>query len=253
MSVAGIAKNVSKTVQQHSSIILTSIAVTGVALTAFLAVRATPRALEEIGDLKIFQYPEEPTKWEIVKKVWPLYIPAMATGAVTVFAISGSHRLNTKRQAALISAYSISETVFKEYQNKVVEQLGKNKEQKVRDEIVQEQVTANPVNEKEIIITGTGKVLCFDTYTARYFESDFETIRKASNDVNLLVINDGYASQNEFYQHLGLPTLELGESVGWTTDHELDVHITTVLSQDNRPCLAIEYRRPPKPNFNKIW
>jgi len=71
--------------------------------------------------------------------------------------------------------------------------------------------------------------------------------------VNLLCINEMSASQNDFYRRIGLPCVETGEQVGWNTDHPMELQFSSVLTDDNKPCLAINYYRAPKAGYYKIW
>lgn len=237
----------------HSPLILTGIGVAGVVSTTILAVKATALAVEEI---KLYENKEPyvTVKTNVREKIeltWPLYIPTIMMGSVTIACIIGANTINSKRQAALISAYSITETAFREYREKVVDQIGKNQEQKVQDGIAQDRINNDPV--KEVLITGNGDVLCYDTYTGRYFESNIETLRKAQNDINLQCIHEMNASQNDFYRKIGLPPISNGDEVGWNTDNVMDLRFSTVLTEDGKPCLTISYAKNPEPRYYKIW
>lgn len=245
---------VSSSLRTHSPLILTGVAVTGVATTTVLAVRATFRAAfiaDDILSVGGAGKTKQEEYIDVVKATWPLYIPTAMVGAATIACIIGANTISSKRQAALIGAYSITETAFREYRDKVVDQIGKNQEQKVRDNIAQDRVKNDPV--KEVIITGNGDVLCYDTYTGRYFQSNIETLRKAQNDINLQCIHDMHASQNEFYRKIGLPPVANGDEVGWNTDNALDLRFSTVLTEDGKPCLTISYAKNPDPKYYKIW
>ena len=80
-------------------------------------------------------------KKEIVKLTWECYIPTAAVGLSTIACIIGAHNIHLRRNAALASLYSLTESAFKEYQSKVVETIGKNKELKVRDDVVSDTMT----------------------------------------------------------------------------------------------------------------
>jgi hypothetical protein len=252
MTVATIAKNVFKTLDNNTPLILTGVAVAGVLSTTVLAVKATPEALREVDKQRLragYNVDEGITKLEWIKWSWQSYIPAMGMGAVTIACIIGAQSVNSKRQAFLISGYTLSETAFREYREKAVEALGKPKEQKLRDEIAAEKVAANPPS-NQVFITGTGQVLCYDTLSGRYFKSDMETLRRAQNDINQMCINDSYASQNDFHRMVGLPINGYGEEFGWSTDVMLDLQFSAILSEDNQPCIAIEYRMSPIRGYN---
>lgn len=87
---------------------------------------------------------------------------------------------------------------MKLYQEKVVETIGEKKEQQIRDEVAKEQVAKNPVSKNEVIITGGGETLCYDSLSGRYFKSDIEKLRKAVNELNHTMVNDMCASLNDY-------------------------------------------------------
>lgn len=251
MTLTALAKNAVRGIQAKSPAILTGMAVAGVVSTVVLAVRATPKALQKIKEYET----KDNGLWikssnmERARLVWPLYVPATLSCGVTIAAIIGAQSINTRRQAALVGAFSITEGAFQEYREHVVEALGANKEQKVRDLVVQKQVDENPPG-NELIVIGSGNVLCLDTYSGRYFESTMETIKKAQNDFNAMLLNgEMYASLNEFYHLIGLPDSVVGEQVGFATENLLDINFSTAMTEDGRPCLAMSFRALPLQDY----
>lgn len=253
MQIATLARSVVKSVQQKSPVILTGLAVAGVVSSVVLAVRATPEALKRIAafEEKDNDLWVKATTLEKVRLVWPLYIPATSVGVVTISCIIGAQSVNTRRQAALVGAFTITEGAFQDYKDQIIESFGASKEQKVRDDLVQKQVTKDAPT-AEVLVIGSGSVLCLDTYTGRYFESTMETIRRAQNDFNqLLLTGEMYASLNEFYHLLELPDTDIGEQVGFAPDNLLDINFSTAMTPDGRPCLAISFRALPRQDYYK--
>lgn len=246
------AKGARKVILDNSPTILTAISVAGVVTTAVLSAKAAPTAVRYIQEAES-EFTDPITVPQKIKLTWKCYIPAASMGAATIACIISANTVSTKRNAAIMSAYSLTETAFKEYREKVTETIGKTKEQSVRDDIMKDRVDNDPVSNREVIITGNGEVLCYDSITGRYFESTVETIRKAQNDLNAQIINDMYASQNEFYRLLGLQGTKLGDELGWNHDNMLELSFTSVISEDGRPCLALDYRVAPVQNYYKIW
>lgn len=64
---------------------------------------------------------------EVVKAAWKPYIPAAITGSLSVACLVGASRVNFKRNAALATAYTLSEKVLKDYKDSVVETIGEKK------------------------------------------------------------------------------------------------------------------------------
>lgn len=246
-----LAKSASRVASNNAPAILTAFAVVGVATTTVFAVKATPKAL---GLIEAAEENSEETLTvpQKIRVTLPCYLPALGMGAATMACIIGANTTSMKRNAAMISAFSLSESAFKEYQSKVVETLGEKKEQVVRDEIAQDRVRNHPPVEGQVVFAGAGKVLCYEMLTGRYFESTHEDLRRAENNVNKQIINDMYASQNDFYREIGLSPTKMGDELGWNTDRLLELQFSTTLSEDNRPCLAVDYRVHANRGYHKF-
>lgn len=254
--IQDLAKRATKTIANNSSTILTGLAVVGAVGSAILSAEATVKAIRVIDDYEAREGRNPDFKGrvrDLAPLVWRFYVPAAASTTLTVVCIIATNRVSSRRAAVLASAYSLSEKAFSEYKEKVADQLGANKEQKIRDELAQDQVDRNPVSTKEVIITGKGDVLCYDTFTGRYFESNVEDLRKAENEVNRQILTEMYASLNDFHRLVGLPPTGLGEELGWNLDSQLDLQFSSTLSEDSKPCLAVGYSRLPVRDYHKIY
>lgn len=261
MSIAGLVKSLERFTIAKSPAILTAVAVTGAITTAVMAGKASFKAAELIAEEEQHRKTEhklgvtqELVEMETIDKfnlVWTLYIPAFSTGVTTVVAMITANQIGTRRAAAMATAYSLSEKAFSEYRGKIVEKIGDKKEQHVRDELAQERVNRHPVNSQQVVMVNAGDVLCYDQHSGRYFLSDMETLKKAQNDTNYQILRESYASLNDFYDRIGLEFIPTGEELGWSSDQELDLVFSTVLSTDQRPCIAIDFRQGPVINYYK--
>lgn len=254
MTFAQLASRIEKFAINNSPLILTAIGVTGTITTAVLTGKASYKAAEIISAEEHYrqdswEHPEPATFKEKVKTCWPLYIPPLGTAALTISAIILANRIGTRRAAAMAAAYAISETAFEEYRDKVVEKLGKNKEREARDEIAQQRVDNAPVGKTEVIITGGGDCLFFDVFTGRYFRSDMETVKQAMNNLNYKIINHNYASLNDFYDMIGLAHIQIGEDIGWNTDDLMEILFSTTISDNQQPCITIDFHVKPMHNY----
>lgn len=256
MTFAELVKRGEKLTVDNSPLILTAVGVTGTLTTAYLTAKATFQAAELILIERVereYDVIGRPLEYrEEARLVWQLYIPPAGMAIVTIGAIIGANRIGTRRAAAMAAAYTISERAFDEYKEKIVEKLGAKKERAARDEIAQDRVDRNPVGKTEVIITGGGEVLCFDAYTGRYFYSDIETLKKAQNDINYRILNDTYASLNDFYAMIGLNNVEMGEEVGWNCDKLLEINFSTTMSNDQKPCILIAFVVMPTRDYYRL-
>jgi hypothetical protein len=229
-----------KSLKSNSPAILTALGVSGTITTAYLVGRASYDASNVIRDAECYEARENNpmTLKEKVERVWPLYIPAGVSGVATIGCILFASRVSARRTAAITAAYSISEKAFTEYKDKVIEKYGDKKEKEVRDEIAQDRVRNNSSG---MIVGGPGKVLCYEMYTDRYFESDMETLRRAENDINAKLLRELWVTLSDFYYILGLPNTSNSSDVGWDSDVLMHLEFSTTMSEDNRPCIAFEY------------
>jgi len=251
-----IQKRVQQLLQENASTLLTAGGVVGTVTTAVLACRAGFKAAEVI-DEKTESYlshtldsegnPATLPLKEKVFLVWPYFIPPVLTGSATIGSIIMANRMSAQKAAALAAAYGLAEGRLNEYKEKIAEKLTPAKEQKLQDELAQERVDKTPGANQIIVVEG--EVLCFDQPTGRYFRSTMESINKAINSTNAEIIHHDYASASYFYEELGLPATTWTDDVGWNTDQLVDLTISTVMSDDNRPCIAIDFKTLPKLDY----
>jgi hypothetical protein len=246
---------------ENSTTILTGIGVVGTVTTAYLSGSAAFKAgkiLEE-SEQQAAQNEENghgiivvgmPLK---IKMTWRLYIPAVLTGAATITAIIFANKIASKKIAALAIAGGLSDRALQEYKEKVASRWGENKARGIHDEIAQDRVDGNPVGGREVILAGSGDVLCFDMLTGRYFTSSIEEIKRAENKINHELNNFMSASLTEFYDEIGLPATTYSDSVGWNGNNQVEVIFSTTMSSDNRPCIAIDFANAPIPEYHRVY
>lgn len=243
MNLSDLVTRTVNLAKSNSAEIFTALGIGGVVGTVVLASKASFNAARVIDreQYRIDQtpHPKELEPKEKIKLVWKLYIPTGIVGSASVACIIASAKQNGRRTAAAVAAYSLTEKAFSEYKEKVVEQIGANKEQKVRDEIAQDKVTNHP--SKEVIILGGGQVLCCELLTHRYFRSDMESLRKAQNQINALLVGQVFVSLNEFYDIIELPYTTISSNIGWEVDRLMELEFSSVISESGEPCLAFDY------------
>lgn len=251
-NLSAMMKSIQTTLTKYSPEILTGIGVAGLLTTTVLAVKATPKALMLIEDAE-YEKGEPLTATEKVKAAWKPYVPAAVTAVASTACIVGASTVNAKRNAALATAFTLSETAMKEYQAKVVETIGEKKEQVVRDAVAKERIERDPVVNHEVIITEKGNTLCYDVVSGRYFKSDIDKIKKAVNDLNARMLSEMYISLNEFYWEVGLETTALGDQLGWNINEGLiDVKFSSQIAKNDEPCIVVDYHIAPRYDFTKL-
>lgn len=258
MSLRNVAKAAEKFTIDNSPSILTGIGVAGAVTAAYFTGRASFKAGEILRDEQkrlsedcALGYDKcveiEPRRK--VELTWKLYIPAGITLLGAVAAIISANRIGTQRAAAVAAAWALSEKGFEEYREKMREKLGPKKEQAARDEIAQERL--NKLEGQQLVIIGAGNQLCYEAFTGRVFYSDMESLRKAQNDINLMVVNNYYASLTDLYDLLGLPDTGISNDVGWNVDSELEMKFSAVLLE-GKPVLSVDYKVSPIRGYNRL-
>lgn len=239
MTLIKLTRQAEKLLHDNSPAILTAIGVSGTLSTAYLVGKAS----YDVGyaDAMDVEYRDPPPIKDRIKRHWKLYIPSAVSASIAVGCIIAANRVGSKRAAAAYSVLTVTEKAFAEYKEKVVETIGERKERAVTDSIVQDRVNSNPVAGREVIVAGSGNVLCCELYTGRYFYSDMESLRKAENQLNARLNREMYANLSDFYSLVGLPYTTNSDDFGWNSDKLLELRITTVLSDDGRPCIAFDY------------
>lgn len=256
---------------KHSPEILMGIGITGMVTTTVMAVRATPKALMliEVEKRRLNRELLEEAKKsgceecnqitrlepvDLIKATWKCYIPAGITGIVSIACLIGASSVNARRNTALATAYTLSETTLRDYQKKVIETIGEKKEQTVRDAVAKEHIERDPVENKEVIFSGRGNTLCYDSISGRYFRSDMDAIKKAENELDARLRNEMYISLNEFYYEIGLEPLSvIGDDLGWNIDSGyLDLGFSSQIATDGTPCLVIEYNPAPRYDYRNL-
>lgn len=237
----GIFKQALNFIQKNQSTILTGLGVAGIVSTSVLTAQATVKAVRKCDaqekdlDLK-----------ERFFLTWRYYIPPVAMGAVSAACIIGAHTADTKKNAALAGLYALTEETLQDYRAKVVERLGEKKEEEVYGDVVQERINKHPINDAQVVITGKGDNLCYDSYSGRYFKSSIETLRQIQNDLNHDLLGQMWVPINDLYFTIGLEPIKMGEEIGWTTDELIDMSFSTKLSADGTPCLVIDLNAKPR-------
>jgi hypothetical protein len=255
MAIVDLVNKTQLLMSQNSTVLLTGVGVVGTVSTAVLTGRASFKAAEVILlEEEKFSEPDDRLSFrERADLVWPQFIPPIGVGVATIAAIVFANRLSAKEAAALATAYGISEKALQEYKQKVIEKVGETKEQKFRDEIAQDKVREIPPTSSQIVIAGNTNTMCFDLLTGRYFESNMEKLKRAENTINFQILNHMYASLSSFYDEIGLPATEFSDTVGWNSNNPLEVSYSSVLSTDDRPCIAISFANAPTLGYDRLY
>lgn len=236
--------------KRNASTILTCLGGAGVVATSVMAVKATPKAIDILEKAKK-EKGEDLTKLETIKISAPVYVPAVIMGASTLACIFGANILNTRKQAAIMSAYALLDNSYKEYKDKVQELYGPESDKEIKSEIAKDKYESNDISVSE------NKQLFYDDFSQRYFESTTEDVLKAEYELNRLLARDYGVFLNEWYELLGIEPTDYGNYLGWST-YELvetcwycwvEFDHTKVVMDDGLECTIISMRMEPTFDF----
>lgn len=248
-----ISKRMIYMFKKHRPEILTGIGISGMLTTVVLAVRETPEALKRIEKKKRDENHRQLTTIQTIQAAGTCYIPAIVTGAISTACLIGASSIHGRRNAALATAYSLSETALKEYKHKVVKTIGEKKENTIRESIDKDRIERNPPSQEILLTEGRGKTLCYDALCGRYFYSDMESLRHAANKLNRQMMTgcETYISLNEFYMEIGLTVVEIGDELGWNVGKGLiELYFSSQLAHGTTPCLVMTFQTMPEYKFN---
>lgn len=251
-SILKATRSFKNSLVKHSPEIMVGIGIAGMISATIMAVKATPKAIRLIDEKKEELKVDKLASMDVIKTTWKCYLPTVLVSGGSIMCLIFASSVNLKRNTALATAYSLSESALQTYQQKVVEVIGEKKEQSVRDSIAQSKIKSSPVSYQEVVIVEKGNTLCYESFTGRYFKSDIERIKKKVNDLNRTMRTDMYISLNDFYYELGLSPVKIGEFVGWNIEKGyIDLNYSSQLTDDGNPCLVIDFNERPVYDFDK--
>lgn len=248
-------KMAARLARNHSSTIMATAAVGGVAVTGIVSYNAglkvgelvseeNEKRLYKAENLGLEYRPMTPK--EIFKASARHYIVPIISAGVTIGFIITANRIDAHKKAVLASAYALSERTLQKYQDKITEMLGEETEEKIRNAVTDDEIKANPPTKNNQVVVVDGGVTFKDSFSGRYFKSTIAQVEKAGNKVDRDLNYEMQATLNDLYYELGIPNIPEGDEFGWDIkDGMLNLDVThTALTPDGTPCIVLQYRRP---------
>lgn len=226
--------------QKSSPGLLLGAGIVGMVGSTVLACRATLKmdevvseAKDKLETAKTLDHPEYSEKdrqrdisliyFQTGVKVVRAYAPAIVLGGLSVYALTSSHNILTKRNAALMSAYTALEKGFGQYRARVIEKYGEEQDRDFRYGTREETITDPDTGKKKKV---TRVALDEPSIYARFFDPSSSSWNKEpeynliflkcqQNYANDLLHSRGHVFLNEVYDMLGIPRSKAGAVVGW--------------------------------------
>lgn len=181
-----------------------------------------------------------------------LYSPAIGLGALSITCILGGHNIINKRNAALSAAYTIVQNRLDEYRQRVIEELGDDKDRQFLHGLKSENVSIVDIDENGKKKKHKENVLLMDPNTFSKYSRIFDetnrnwtgepSLNKAfligqQNYMNDLLKARGHVFLNDVYDALGFDHSPEGQIVGWIYggdgDNFIDFGIFSVYNQNS--------------------
>lgn len=250
-------------VRKHSPTLLFVGGVVGVVGAAVLASRATlklddilveaQKDLEKVRTLEHVNYSEEDrTRDKVIiytrtaVKIGRIYAPAVGVGILSIMALSGSHVILTKRNAALTAAYAALDKGFREYRKRVEEAYGPDRERELRYGLVEREVyddaTGKTEKVRDVMPHGSIYARCFDESNPNWERTHMHNqffLQCQQEYANMKLRSQGHLFLNEVYDMLGMPRSSEGAVVGWIwnpndENHRGDNYVDFGIFEGNR-------------------
>lgn len=205
---------------KNSPAILEGLSIGGYLASVALSVDATVKATKRVDEAEA-EKGEKLTVKEVVKEVWPLFIPTVCTTlAATACGYASLHESN-RRNASLAAGYGFYEAAYTELNEKAEKYLSKKKVQDIKDEIAEERINGESWDQKSVVITNPNAPQLFIVeLTGQKFNSDVHTVRQAINDFNhWWNLEEGYGSN---MYSLDEPCVSLNEILSYIRELNVD-------------------------------
>lgn len=256
-NITGLLKSGSIMLNKNAPALLTAFGAVGVVTTAVLTGKASFEAVQRINEAQFKQNLDANqmvplTTKEKVVLVWPLYISAVSSGALSCGAIVMSHRISSRRAAMLAAAYALNESKLSEYEDKIKEKFGIKKADETKAEIHQDRINRDYDEGRVIFSPLDGKVLIREDYTGRFFWGSRELVNKAENEINKEILDSGYLPLSAFHKAVGLEDVSLSDHVGFNQNEMLELSWDVGTTPDGSiPVHTFDYVNRPEVNFRE--
>lgn len=225
----GIVDSVKQELNQHAPAYLAALAFTGWATGTVLAVKATPKAMEDIEAKKKELGTDDLSIWDTVGACWKRYIWAAAAATFGTASMIGSVAEGEKKYASVLAANDLlmnSIREYADYRKNTEEQLGKKKEQEIYKQTQEQQMAQNPPTPQNTLVRdpfvqGTpGGPICYFPDFGIYVYASYDDVKAAVNKAGSKIVGSigGTACLNDIFEEIHAKSTTVGDYLGWNLD-----------------------------------
>jgi hypothetical protein len=251
--------------EKHSPTILFGAGIIGVVVTVVLASKATLKleeVLEEtqakvkdaqaLNRMQREDYSDRDYRQDVAYihirsalHISKLYGPAFVAGVISVGCLAGSHQILSRRNAGLMAAYAAVEKGFAQYRDRVLAEVGPDKEREFRYGKETREIVEETDHGPEVTTVTQADPNAHSVYAKFFdqFSSSWE--REAEYNRIFLQCQQNYANDklrarghlflNEVYDMLGIERTKAGAVVGWVMSKDGDNYVDFGLFNADNP------------------
>lgn len=253
-----LTRTAKRTLSRNSSKILLGLGIAGAFTAVGFAISATPKAMILLEEKKQELGVEKLDAKTVIRTAAPVYIPTAISMGISTACIICASSVNDRHNAALAAAYTVAESGLRSYQDKVVEMVGPEKAEEIKEAVALDKMAKCPEPKNPPVATpqkpGIGNdfynepIKCWESLSGTYFFTSRNMLEKAVNGVNKQLLSDFRVTENDLFDYLGIDHNRNGDLLGWDTETTLEISTfyTSKLDEDGTPCLVLDYSTPPK-------
>lgn len=259
-------------VRKYSPEILVAAGIAGFVTSVVMASKATLKlestlqtATERIQDAKVLEqaveegervYTDKQVQREItiayvhnVLDIIKLYGPSVSLVIASGGSVLAAHGIMRRRNVALVAAYNVLEKSFANYRDRVVEELGIDRERDiragVRDQEIEDPETGKKVKVASLAENPSQYARIFEKGSTSAWEPhphyNMSWILSQQEYFNQMLVARGHVFLNEVYDALGFERTRAGAVVGWVigdrssvSDNYIDFNIYDLTNERKR-------------------
>jgi hypothetical protein len=231
--------------RREAPLIMSTAAVAGFLVATYSAIKATPRANEELAAYGEFEALEPKQRiLDKAKILMPIYAPAIGYTLISIALIIGTNDIYRKRSAAVSVALFSANSALRRWESVVANQVTAKKLDEIKAEV--DTPRRNP---PESIILSSSTTIVYDVFSDRYFEvTSVDRIHSAVNEINRRIRANDFVPVNDLYFAIGLNPLPYGDEIGWCVEEgPMEIRISATLIKDSQtPCVSISFETEPR-------
>ena len=252
MIFSKLASTLKSTLSKHMPEILLGAGVAGSVVAIVSTAKATIKSVKTVEKLED-EKGRKLTKKEVAEACWKNYIEPMIYEVGSLLCFFGVDSVHSHRFARVAAACETSTRLAKEYYDILVEEYGKDEEERITKKVAEKE--AKIVQTNNIYIPDGAKVLFYEPISKTTFENDLISIFKSLIDLNYKSFVCEWTSFTDFCYALDIPIknkqefyADFGNDHGWELiNGPIWPDIVPIMDDYGRPLLSIEFSGCNKP------